>query len=229
MSNKSSIVQMNLYWLTTSDGFENWFVFANTQKLAEQFHENGEGYGNNYAKAELVCVIPQNLVDQYNLKEQAEFWPSHDLLRELGAKIESEDNPRIVNFNGKVYKEGNFTEGFFLSDIGRSKGVYVINVQNTNKYKIGRTSNLSLRLKQIKTSSPYNIKLVYFIRTLHYVSLEAHLHKAFKAYRGQGEWFDFDDITLKEFEMNLALLDDAPFNQFKSYNIKALSIHGRQY
>lgn len=30
---------MNLYWVTTPDGYENWFVFARTKILAEKFHE----------------------------------------------------------------------------------------------------------------------------------------------------------------------------------------------
>ena len=102
-------------------------------------------------------------------------------------------------------------------------------MQNAEQYKIGITTNLSLRLKQIRSLNPYNIKLVYFVATEHYRSLESHLHKVFKVYRGNGEWFNFKDDDLHELELNLLYLENKGKGMFKFYNIKNLSIHGEQY
>lgn len=219
---------MNLYWITTPDGNENWFVVAETKSLAQEFHEYAEGYGGNYAVAKLVCPISNELTKKHVKDEEAD-WPTHELLKDLGAKILTESNPRIVNINGLVYREGNFTENIFHYEHNKEAGVYVIKVQDTNQYKIGMTTNLARRIKQIRASNPFNVKLVYFVATEHYRSLEVHLHKLFKGYRGIGEWFYFQEDDLYELELNLLLLDQEGKGMFKFYNIKRLSMHGRQY
>lgn len=181
---------MRLYWVTTPDGFEDWFACASSKRRAQEFHEDSEGYGENYASARLVCEISSNLVEKYELNE--ECWPSHELLYDLGCVLASEYNPRVVNYKGKVFVEGTFTEAMILQDIGKSAGD-VIKVQNREKYKIGITSNLKKRMEQFRTGNPFNIKLLYFIKTGHYKSLEIHLHTTYKKNRIRREWFILDD------------------------------------
>jgi hypothetical protein len=219
---------MNLYWITTPDGYENWFAFAKTKRQVEKFHENAEGFDNNYANAELVCRIPKELCDRYELTAEGAGWPSNELLKELGGKFDTEDNPRIINFFGKVFIEGTFTEGIFFNEIKIKSGVYVIKVQNSKKYKIGITINIKKRLKPFSTGNPFNLKLLYFIETLHYKSLEKHLHNVFKEYRIKGEWFNFDDSDLQEIEYTLAHIANTS-DEFILHNIKNASIQGRVY
>ena len=45
---------MNLYWVTTEDGVEDWFSVAKSKKLAEEYHESAEGFNPGEAKAKLV-------------------------------------------------------------------------------------------------------------------------------------------------------------------------------
>jgi len=220
---------VNLYWVTTPDGNEDWFVVAKSQILAEQFHEHAEGYDYNYAKAKLVCSISKEIYSKYQNDMEPEHWPTHELLKDLGAKILAEGNPRIVNINGQVYSEGNFTESVIYRLCSNLSGVYIIRIQNTEQYKIGMTTNLTKRIKQIKSSNPYNIKLVYFVTTEHYRSLEAHLHKIYKSYRGIGEWFHFKEEDIYELEQILLYIELEGHGLFKFYNIKKVSIHGEQY
>jgi len=177
---------MNIYWVTTPDGDENWFVIAPTKCEAEIFHESAEGYNENYANAKLVSEIPKKICTKFKLSSNKANWPPMDLLETLGAKILSKSNPRIINVNGKVYKEGNFTERIFQREYNNHSGVYVVTEQNTKHFKIGCTTNLNKRLQEIRISSPHNIKLVYFVVTVHYRSLENLLHKIFKVCRGRG-------------------------------------------
>lgn len=218
---------MNLYWVTTPNGFEDWFAVAKSKKEAEEFHEAAEGFGPNYATAKKVCKIKKTLIEKYNLSE--EDWPSHELLEKLGGNIVTDDNPRVVNFFGKIYKEGTFTEGIFFRDLGESSGVYIIKIQNTSDYKIGRTINIQRRLNEFGTGNPFNLKLVYFIETPHYLSLEKHLQDLFKNYRTKGEWFAFDEEKLSELEVILYYLNYKAPNDFKVYNIKNISKQGRVY
>jgi len=221
------LAEMKLFWATTIDGYENWFVVAETEEKAAQFHEFSEGFNSGDAKAKYVCNIPKNLIERYEINEAN--WPSHQLLNELGGKIITEDNPRKVNFGGKIYTEGTFSEMMFIKDIDNVAGVYIIKNQNTKKYKIGITKNLKKRIKQFSTGNPENIKIVYFIKTKHYKSLEVHLHEIFKNYRIGGEWFNFSDEKLSEIENNFELLQHRAPSDFKVYNIKNVSIQGRVY
>ena len=166
-----------------------------------------------------------DLVKKYDLKDSN--WPSHELIEELGGKIFSTSNPRKVNFSGKIYTEGNCVDAVFFREFGKKAGVYVIKVQNTIKYKIGITKNLKRRLKEFSTGNPENIKIVYFIETIHYQSLEKHLHEIFKEYRTSGEWFSLDDDTMEIVEANLALLNMRAPSEFKVYNLKDVSIQTR--
>jgi len=49
---------MNLYWVTTEDHAEDWFVLANSAEEAAIFHEDTEGYANWDTMAEMILKIP---------------------------------------------------------------------------------------------------------------------------------------------------------------------------
>lgn len=74
--------------------------------------------------------------------------------------------------------------------------------------------------------NPDSIKIVYFVKSEHYLSLERHLHQIFKEERIRGEWFIFDDTKLSELETNLYLLQSKAPNDFVVYNIMKTSIQG---
>ncbi len=218
---------MNLYWVITPDSYENWFVYSKTKRQAEKFHESAEGFDNNYAHAKLVCIIPKELCEEYELTLEGD-WPSHELLKKLGGRFDSEDNPRIINFYGKVFIEGTFSERMFFDDINVKSGVYIIKVQNSKKYKIGFTQNIKKRMKQFSTGNPCNLKLLYFVETLDYKSLEKDLHKEFKDCRVKGEWFNFEENDLREVEVFLKNIANQS-KEFIVHDVKSVSIQGRVY
>lgn len=213
---------MNLYWASDYDGFEDWFIVANSEEEASQVHEDFEGFAESSAIAEFVCSISDELIIKYELTEPK--WPSHELIEELGGKFVHERSPRRVNFNGKIYSEGEVAESIFLdSIINEDEGVYVINIQNTDRYKIGKTIDLKRRLKQFSTGNPENIKIVYFVATKHYHSLEKHLHSMFFEYTIGGEWFKFDANSLEDLKLNLWYLEHKSSNNFRFYDVKSIS------
>lgn len=218
---------MKLYWAKTRNGYENWFVVAKNKKEAEEYHELAEGFGSGDATAKLICDISNNLIKKYKLEEAN--WPSHELIRELGGIIITESCPRRVNFNGKIYKEGTFTEEMFFDHITRTAGVYIINIQGTDKYKIGKTTNLKKRLKEFSTGNPENLKVVFFIEATDYASLEKHLHKTFKMERIGGEWFSLNDEKLAELKYHLAYLNTNAPDDFHVCDIKTVAIQGNTY
>lgn len=90
---------MQLYWVTTEDHHEDWFIVASTAGDATTFHEEEEGYDYGEASAKKILKIPQSMSTNTG-------WPSEELLCELGAKFLRLEQPRVVEITGKKYCEG---------------------------------------------------------------------------------------------------------------------------
>lgn len=209
---------MKLYWVFSKTKTEDWFVIAKSKQKAERFFENAEGFDTYEGQAELICLIPKKIIVKFEVEE--EKFPNLEILKELGGVIYSEDVPRIINFNGKVYVEGHLTYKTAYEEIENKTGVYIIRFQNTDNYKIGITKNLKTRISQFSTGNPDNIIIEYFIATEHYKSLEKHFHSIFKNNRMKGEWFKFTQKEFQELESNLVILAESDL--FFVYDIKGL-------
>lgn len=90
---------MNLYWVTTEDHAEDWFIVANTAKEAATFHEEREGYDYGEATAEKILEIPEDIKADVG-------WPSDEILRACGANIIADGSARVVEIGGRKFGEG---------------------------------------------------------------------------------------------------------------------------
>jgi hypothetical protein len=90
---------VKLYWVTTEDHDEDWFVVASSSEEASKFHEDMEGYDPGDAKAEEVLDIPEDVPAEMG-------WPSDELLLAVGAKFLLNDQPRMVEIAGRKFCEG---------------------------------------------------------------------------------------------------------------------------
>jgi len=90
---------MNLYWVTTEDHAEDWFVVANNAEEASTFHEDAEGYSPGDAKAEMILKIPDGVTVNTG-------WPSDEVLRSCGANILLEGSTRVVEIGNRRFCEG---------------------------------------------------------------------------------------------------------------------------
>jgi hypothetical protein len=90
---------MKLYWVTTEDHDEDWFIIASSSEEASKFHEEMEGYEPGQARAEAILNIPENVPAEPG-------WPSDELLLAVGAKFISNDQPRVVEIEGRKFCEG---------------------------------------------------------------------------------------------------------------------------
>lgn len=90
---------MQLYWATTEDHSEDWFIVANSAKEAAKLHEQMEGYDDGDATVELVLDIPENITVEAG-------WPEEELLETLGARFITRDSSRVVEIAGRKYCEG---------------------------------------------------------------------------------------------------------------------------
>lgn len=74
---------------------------------------------------------------------------------------------------------------------GQADVVYVVGGPADGVVKIGTTSNLSARLRQLQTSSPYELCVLWSFGGDW--RLESHLHQHFAEKQLKGEWFNFGD------------------------------------
>jgi Meiotically up-regulated gene 113 len=75
---------------------------------------------------------------------------------------------------------------------------YLTRTIGTNRYKIGRTNNLHVRLKQLQGQSPYQPQIKAGFKTSNPAWDEAYWRDRYQKYRIYGEWFEFDDKFYKE-------------------------------
>ena len=75
---------------------------------------------------------------------------------------------------------------------------YIINIENTQYYKIGHSYDIDARLSNLQTANPTKLILIKEIKCKDPKVLEKRLHNNFKELRQMGEWFKFADDDLCE-------------------------------
>lgn len=115
--------RFSLYWCTTPDGDEDWFVVAPSARAARVFHERAEGYDPGSATAERVVALPQELVEgggwrdpETGERSPGAGWPSDAVLEACGGEIaplEADELRgalgvvcKLVRFGGRVFRPG---------------------------------------------------------------------------------------------------------------------------
>lgn len=90
---------MKLYWVTTEDHHEDWFIVAKNKRAAAKFHEDSEGYERGDASAEEILEIPDKIPSETG-------WPDDELLLSIGARFISNEQTRVVEIGGRRFCEG---------------------------------------------------------------------------------------------------------------------------
>lgn len=209
---------MNLYWVKTKDNYEDWFMVAPTKEIACKCHESFEGFNDGDATAMFICEIDPQIEIKYKTKLNSiddGYWPSREFLIKLGFEFLENLSPCVVRGYGRLFCEGKSCLEISLQYLENRKGVYLINIRNTNKFKIGVSKRISKRIKEIKTLNPYSVDLWYFLESKQYLLIEKFLHKRFKTKRLSGEWFEIRTIN----EINSALLAVKEQYKIRIYDI----------
>lgn len=101
-----------LYWCTTPNGDEDWFVVADSAREARKFHEDEEGFNRGDADAERIMKLPAELLvdgswrDGPNGKVKNEAgWPSDAFLTACGAQIGKQPRDGLRDMMGVVCKD----------------------------------------------------------------------------------------------------------------------------
>jgi hypothetical protein len=100
-SNKQTI---KLYWVTSQDHNQDWFIFAESASAARAYHEQYEGYNQGDAQSRLI-------VSHVTLKEfmngtppcNAQFQDLYQIGFEDAGTIKQRDK---AGLNGEIFRDG---------------------------------------------------------------------------------------------------------------------------
>ncbi len=90
-----------LYWCTTDDHDEDWFMVARYRHQAARLFAGYEGYDHDMVTARRVLTLPASLQHPKSFG-----WPTRELLEGCGAVIRRWETPRVVELAGRLYSEG---------------------------------------------------------------------------------------------------------------------------
>jgi hypothetical protein len=124
---------IKLYWCTTDDHDEDWFIFAESARSAKRYHEYYEGYGAGDARARLI--VSDVRLTKFTNGEP----PCHAQMRELMAlgfeDAGSVPNQRSMSFEGKIYTEGILES---LVELGRQQ--LAVTLRENGGLELGKAS-----------------------------------------------------------------------------------------
>ena len=101
-SKKAAAVKapVTLYWVSTADHDEDWFIFAKSTRSAAKFHEDYEGYDPREAVAQPILEAP----------DTAGPFPRHAQIEDLAALgfeiLKGGDHGRSVKYGDRTFVEG---------------------------------------------------------------------------------------------------------------------------
>jgi DNA-binding MarR family transcriptional regulator len=79
----------------------------------------------------------------------------------------------------------------------RSPGyIYIARAGQSTRYKIGKSMDVTKRIKQMQTDSAEPIALVHMFLTQHKERTEKYLHQRFKHQKLQGEWYTLTETDI---------------------------------
>lgn len=101
---------LKLYWCTTEDSEEDWFVVARSSRSAARWFEENAGYERWEVRARAVRPIPVDvyhaLVERRGAPVDPPFCPDLAMLRDTGADVLRVQAPRVVQIGDEVFVEG---------------------------------------------------------------------------------------------------------------------------
>lgn len=72
--------------------------------------------------------------------------------------------------------------------------IYILNIQGSNIYKIGTSQNVRRRIKDICSSNPFVIDIIFVQKLLFAFEVEQSIHNLIEEFHIKNEWFKINDI-----------------------------------
>ena len=192
---------MNLYWVTTQDHDEDYFVASSMKDQAAQYFADGLGI---FAKE-----ISASRIGNIEVKGTDTRYVQLDELESLGFTVVHRSCPIVVRYKSRLFKFDLGMQIALVSEFHQANCVYMLQVCSSDRYKIGVTNNIRNRLKNIQTGNPDAIKIIALLECPKPTHIESSLHEEFACYRIHGEWFEMSsDVSFKVYQRMKELGDN---------------------
>ena len=99
----ASTKQVRLYWVTTPDHDEDWFIFADSASSARAYHEHYEGYGKGDARSRLIV---SNVILKEFMNGTPPCHARFEDLYQIGIEAGTIPGRRKGRFNGEIFRNG---------------------------------------------------------------------------------------------------------------------------
>jgi hypothetical protein len=130
---------VKLYWVTTQDHDEDWFIFAESARHARSYHENYEGYDKGDANSRLI-------VSNVTLKEFMNGTPPcHAQFQDL-FQIGFQDAGTIPNRRGVKFDGGIFREGILEAIIELGRNQLTVTMQENGGLQLNEATSSTMEL-----------------------------------------------------------------------------------
>ena len=130
-SNKQTI---KLYWCTTQDHDEDWFIFAESARSARAYHEYYEGCGAGDARARLI--VRDVRLTKFTNGEP----PCHAQMRELFA-LGFEDAGSVPSQRSVRFERKTYTEGILESLVEQGRQQLAVTMGENGCLELGKASS----------------------------------------------------------------------------------------
>lgn len=90
----------------------------------------------------------------------------------------------------------------------RPNHIYIIKAENTNYFKVGRTTDIEERMETLSTGCPFALLPIGFYRIKDALQMEVFLHYQLRRYQIRNEWFDIPPKVLDEIVNNLSSITE---------------------
>jgi RNase H-fold protein (predicted Holliday junction resolvase) len=172
-----------IFWCSTNGHQDDWFVQAASKFEAIDCFVGDFGYDQDDVKTKQVLILPE----RFNLKKSSQ--PTNHRLKQLGFDILLTGSPRIVRYQGKLFKEGSYLENV---DFTKEHKVYLFKVTGKDYYKTGHTKNIRRRVKQVLGASPFQVLVEDYFITPAARQVEDAIRLLFKKFIVANEWLELD-------------------------------------
>lgn len=136
-------------------------------------------------------------------------FPSHNTFLRYGSKKHligrliqyCSSKSKFDDINSILYKEQHILPSEFdeLNSSNSSVG-YVYLIEFGSEYKIGHSSNVERRFRELKTQMPYEGTIIHTIETGDPEGIESYWHQYFSGKRLKGEWFKLSKEDIRYFK-----------------------------
>lgn len=186
---KKAVKRKFIYWCHNNLPEDFLFIYGTSKlQVQKKYHNLGGFEGIENIQAHKICEIPVQVQKEMKITRVCDVAPD-ELVLKSGIEFLHEDGSAF-RFNGRVYREEGLFDKRYKS---KQMHVYLFKMKEHMRFKVGHSTNVSQRLKQL--SKPFQLEIEMTIPTLNARQIESEILTCFKKFQIYNEYLELDQWT----------------------------------